>query len=450
MARTKSPKDSSRALPYAASKPKPTTKTPTTKKPTTTKSAIKKPAPKKSTTKPKSKPSAEAIAAAAIAAAKKKQDRIDAAVLKSEFVAREDPLPRSALGDLSNDILPVFRDTNFPDVNNYTKIEPSLRLASLLLKHPSLQPMLRTIVSHRAFIDIGERDKDGDVMYQYKADTSSVTAADIDLIDQALSDLAGFVTFYADPGQDAANAATTPIQRQDETKTGFETSRLRGLTSRIDYSADLQQTLTRVTTDIPLLLARRFTFAVQLAHEVCHALVNAKDGHRSWLDVEPFFDGALTAEVGFTLEEKLFGGSPSMLWGTEHHTNQGALKKYYKSQGRLSNLVGLSVIWPLPCTWTVREYQHKDLGLWMRKADMDALKPKDIAWRVPLTEMVRFFDNQFWAQANPPTQLERTVGFAFSSDENGVKSAAQISKKELRDYALEGYTVSRHMAIVEK
>jgi hypothetical protein len=445
MARTKSPKPSSRALPYAASKPKAPPKKPTTKNPT-----IQKPAPKKSTTKPKSKPNAEAISAAALEAAKRKQARIDAAVLKSDFVARENPLPRTALGDLSNAILPVFRAANFPDVNNYSKIAPSVRLASLLLKHPSLQPMLRTIVSHRAFIPVGERDKDGDVMYRYAADTSPVTDDDIALIDQALSDLAGFVTFHADPGQDAANAATMPISRKDETKTGFKTSRLRGLTSRIDYSLDLQQTLTRVTTDIPLLLARRFTFAVQLAHEVCHALINAKDGHRSWLDVEPFFDGALTAEVGMTMEETLFGGSPSILWGDEKHTDKDALKAYYKTPGRLSNLVGLSVIWPLPCTWTVREYQHKRLGLWMRKADMDALKSKDIAWRVPLTEMVRFFDMQFWAQENPPTQLERTVGFGFSSDENGVKSAAQISKKELRDYALEGYTVSRHMAIVKK
>jgi hypothetical protein len=446
MARTKSPKSSSRALPYAASKPKPTTKRSTTKEATTTKASTTKSAIKKPTLKkPKSKPDA-----AAIDAAKKKQERINDAVLESEFVARENPLPPTALGDLSNDILPVFRAANFPDVRTYTFIEPSVRLASLLLKHPSLQPMLRTIVSHGALINVGETNKDGDMMYRYPRDTRPVTAADITLIDRALSDLAGFVTFRSDPEKDAANAATTPISRKDETKTGFRTRTLRGLRSRIDYSADLQQTLVRVTTDIPLLLARRFTFAVQLAHEVCHALINAKDGHRSWLDVEPFFDGAVTAEVGMTLEETFFGGSPSILWGDEKHTDRHALKAYYKSQGRLSNLVGLSVIWPLPCTWTVREYQHKDLGLWMRKADMDALKPKDIAWRVPLTEMVRFFDTAFWIQENPPTQLERTVGFAFSSDENGVKSSARVSKKELRDYAPEGYTVSKHMAIVEK
>ena len=81
---------------------------------------------------------------------------------------------------------------------------------------------------------------------------------------------------------------------------------------------------------------------------------------------------------------------------------------------------------------------------------MAALEPKDIAWRVPLTEMVRFFDTAFWAQANPPTQLERTVGFAFSSDENGDKAPATVSTRALSLYTPGGYRVSKHKAIVRK
>jgi hypothetical protein len=286
------------------------------------------------------------------------------------------------------------------------------------------------------------------VMYEYPENARPVSDKDVALIDTALDDLAEFVTFEANSDHDAANAATSPIS--DDAETGHRTKTLRGVRSRIDYSAALLNTLVRVSKDTPLLLVRRFTFAVQLAHEVCHALTNAADGHKKWLDMEPFFPGAKTAEVGLTLEESLFGGSPSLVWGDENPTSKGAMKVYYKSKGRLSNLVGLYVLWPLPCTWTVREYQHKKLGLWMREADMAALKPKDIAYRVPLTELTRFFDTAFWAQESPDTQLERTVGFAFSSDENGVKSASEISKPEWNRYAPRGYRVSKNKAVVRK
>jgi hypothetical protein len=423
--------DTDRALPYSINKPNPTkqSKTTTTKKPKA-----------KSTAKP--------------SPIFRKQQIIINAMLQSEFVASEDPLPSSALGDLSNDILPIFRAANFPDVKDYEVIKPSVRLASHFLQHASLHHMLRTILKHGKMTPVGEDDSEGKPMYAYPRNTRKLNDNDVSLIGKSLDELAKFVTFRENAKHTPANASTVALDKP--TKVKYKTKTLRGHRSRIEYSAALLETLTKATKasakkqDVPLLLAWRFMFAVQLAHEVCHALMYAKDGHKEEFDTEPFFPKATTAEVGFTMEETLFGGSPSLLWAEEKPTRKGAVKAYHKSKGKLSDLVGLSVVWPWPCTSIVREYQAKDCGLWMRKADMEALESKDVAWRVPLTDLAEFFNMSFWAQENPPTHLERSVGFAFSCDANGVKSAAEVNKRELRRYVPKGYTISEHKALVEK
>ena len=85
----------------------------------------------------------------------------------------------------------------------------------------------------------------------------------------------------------------------------------------------------------------------------------------------------------------------------------------------------------------------------MLKADRDALAPKDIAWRVSLKGLARFFKAEFWAQENPPTLLERKVGIAFSCDDKGKKVPAEVSKEELKRYAPGGHRVSKNKAIVK-
>lgn len=436
----RSRKTSSGSLPYTASKPKPTTKKTITKKP-----AIKKPKVKSTTV--------AATTAATTAISQHQQALINDDVLQSVFVARESPLPATALGDLSNAILPVFRAANFPDVDDYEVIEPSVRLASHLLQHPSLQYMLRTILKHGKLIALGENDNKGEPLHRYPHNTRNMTAGDLTLIGKSLDELAEFVTFKENPKRSPEHATTVPIKK---TKKSHRKENLAGLCSRIEYSPALLQTFTQAAEarvedqDIPLLLTWRFTFAVQLAHEVCHALVFAKDGRRKELDTDPFFHRATVAETGFTMEETLFGGSPSLLWCDEEPTAEGAIRAYHKGEGELSDLVGLSVVWSLPCTWIVRDYQHHKCALWMREADMDALKPKDVAWRVSMENLARFFDTEFWAQANPPTLFDHTVGFGFSSNAKGEKYAAKFGKRELRDYAPGGYTISEHKAIIKR
>ena len=428
----RSRKISSGALPYSTSKPKPTPK---------------KPAPKK--------PNGKATTAAETAAARKHDNLINA-MLKSEFVEPESPLPPSALGDLSNPILPVFRDTNFVNVKDYSVIEPSVRLASHLLKHPSLRPMLRTILKHGKMIPVGEKSSSGKPLYQYPDDSADeMTDDDIALIDKALDDLAGFVTFQAKGKHTPANAMTEALVKRAP-KQDHRTETLPGHRSRIEYSLALLRRLEKASKpppskqDKPLLLVWRFTLAVQLAHEVCHALTNAKDGRVKAFAVEPFFAGALTAEAGFTMEDALFGGSTSLLWADEQPKDEFATRVHYKSKGKLSDLVGVFVLWPWPCTSIVREYHAQQSALHMRKADRAVLAPKDIAWRVAVSDLARFFDTPFWAQENPPTIFDRSVGFAFSSDNRGERSAAEISKQELGDYDLSAFKVSKRKAIVRR
>jgi len=439
-------KTSDRTPPYPSSKPK--TKEPKTKEP--------KPKQPKSTKKPKGKPTKTTSPIS-----EEQQDIINH-MLQSEFVAHEDPLPQSALGDLSNDILPVFRAANFPDVEDYEVIEPSVRLASHLLQHQSLQHMLRTILKHGKMIPLGEDDVENKPMYAYPHNTRKITNDDVSLITNSLNELAAFVTFRETDEHTRGNASTHPLTKSTRVK--HKTKVLQGHRSRIKYSADLLETLTqaiiktpakkknkRKQEDIPLLLTWRFIFAVQLAHEVCHALVYAKDGHNPEFDTEPFFAKATTAEVGFAMEEILFGGSPSVFWADEKPSKKEAFRRYQlNSKGKLSDLVGLSVVWPWPCTSIVREYQAQDCGLWMRKADMDALEPKDVAWRVPLTDLAEFFDTQFWAQDDPDTHLDHSVGFAFACDESGAKTPAEVNKEERRRFVPKGYTINKHKAIIKK
>lgn len=416
----KSRKISSRKLPYTTSKPK-------------------KPTGKKQ----KGKPNTASLPAS---------QQIIREMFQSEFVAPEAALPLTALGDLSNEILPIFRAANFPGVKDYKVIAPSARLASHLLKHPSLRRMLRTILKHGDLQPLNESDSDGKPMFRYPNNTHRITDKDIALINSSLDDLAAFVTFRPDAKLTRANARTDPSKRKR--KQDCRTKTLLGIRSTIRYSPELLKTLTDATKnltktqDVPLLLTWRFAFAVHLAHETCHALTLAKDGHLPELDTEPFFPKAITAEVGFTMEETLFGGLPTLLWDNEQPGTEDAHQGYLTSSKQVSDFVGLSAFWSWPCTSVIRGYQHENLALWIRKSDEANLKPKDVAWRVPLQDLARFFDSKFWEHENPATRLDRETGFAFSCDAEGARVPADFSPRELRSHALRGFKISEHRALV--
>lgn len=445
---TKSASRSQRAVPYPLEKPqvraKATTgaKAPKVKFPKTTTKA----------TKPK--------ATATATPTKAQQTRANNHLLASEFVTMEAPLPASALGDLSNDILPLFSKANFPDLSAkiYDEvIAPAARLASRLLLHPSLHTMLRTIVAHEPVIAIGENDTNGKPLHRYPANSRPITDNDIALIKTHLTELAQFVNFESSIDADLPWAAghTDPIQAKDESPTEIvSTTHLDGLRSRVKYCPKLLALLTKYTTslrrtkDYPILLAWRFHFAVQLAHEACHALVFAKDGRRPAFDVEPFFPGKKVAETGFSVEEALFGGVVSFEWDRQKPNARGVFRKHFKAEGKVSMFVGIPVVWDWPATWLVNEYLASGCALWMRQADKARLAKQDVAWRVPLADLARFFSDEFWVQENPVVRLERKVGFAFTSGDAGERFAHIIPKKNLERCVPEGYELSKHKAIV--
>ncbi|KAM0716065.1 hypothetical protein Q7P37_008579 [Cladosporium fusiforme] len=389
--------------------------------------------------------------------------------MRSEFGRIEKAPPASALGDLSNAILPIFRAENFPDVRDYDAIAPSTRLASKLLKHHSIQPMLRTILTHGPLISTGEVDNDDPKspkeLFEYPPDTTRVNRRDTRLIDASLDELADFVEFRADPAFPLGTAATVAVSGCNK-----NTRWLRGVRSVTTYSAAIQDILLneanriqqnrRRQPDMPLLLAYRFSFAVELAHEVCHALAFARDGRSRDIETDPFLPDHPVAELGFAMEQTLFGGHFNMLWDepetpTEQSQQQAAAEadefKFHRKNARAaSDLVGLPVLWSWPCTWIYKDYVHNKCGIWIREADRVLLPPKDIAWRVPVADLARFFSMEFWEHGVPEVRLERKVGFAFSCNEQGEKKPAYFTARQVEVHVPEGYEVSGDRAIVRQ
>jgi hypothetical protein len=388
-------------------------------------------------------------------------------ILESEFVAIEAALPPKALGDLKNDVLPIFKYANFPEVSPKVyedAILPSARLASLLLLHPSLHHMFRTILDHEDLIEIpGETDSAGKQFFSYPANLRPITAADIELIHVSLHELGDFVKFEQDPNLSVPTTAHTKMDTEGPRRPGEPiTPHLSGRSSTINYCPKLLGKLTRATAnlrktkDVPLLLAWRFFFAVQLAHETCHALTFAKDGHLKHgdldaLDTDPFFPGALISEVGFTMEVALFGGHPAFLWETELPNASGACKVHKKSARVASNFVGVPVVWPWPCTWLVKDYAFHTLsGMDLRAADRAVLAEVDYAWRTPIAGLARFLKTAFWEDAEPMMRLERSVGFAFTSNNQGEREPYVPEEDALKSAVPRGYEVSKHNAIVRR
>lgn len=369
----------------------------------------------------------------------------------SDFVANEGALPSSALGDLTNDILPLFGQANFPDVEDYEVIAPSLRLASRLLLHPSLHSMLRTIVGHGPLIPLGESDVNNNPMYQYRQGVIATTDEHATLLQEVWQQLTLFVTFRAKPGRTSHDATTEMIDERRQ-----PTKQLEGLSSIVWYSPAVLEILTKATVnlqatgDTPLLLAWRFTFAVQLAHEACHALLFARDGHRDAMATEPFFPGDKTAEVGFKMEDTLFGGHFALMWNNNELNTEHALQCHLKPNGEPSDLVGIPVVWPWPSPAVVRAYQHHNCGLWIRAADLEALDSHEVGWRVPLLDLSKFFQTAFWKHPDPPTRLVRKVGFAFQCDENGERTPYDVTERELKLLVPKGCKLVRFKAIVQK
>lgn len=372
-------------------------------------------------------------------------------LLNSEFARHEPPLSPSTLGDLSNRILPLFKKTNFPRLTpeEYKVIQPSLRLASQLLKHSSLQPLLRTIVFHGPLqpLDMVDPD-DGKSLFEYPIDSNPITPTDTANNIAALGELRHFVKFSMKLVNFNGNAAATkPLNGKKPPKnTRTKIKHLHAIRSSVKIPSDVLKHLVEATDnfpstqDVPALLGRRFHLAVDLVHEVCHALGYATDGHLKEYDTEPLMPGARIGEIGFTTEQTLLSGHFEVLW----HKDKNA-KMHEKSEGELSDFIGLPVLFDWPSSCTVKDYAHHNLCMSVRQGVQDSLPEKEVAWRVPMSDLARFFKTEFWEQEPASLALERKVGFAFTSDRKGaVRKFCDADE----DVVPKGYKVSKHSAIV--
>lgn len=325
--------------------------------------------------------------------------------------------------------------------------------------------MLRTILTHGPLIPLGEVDDDDPnspkELCACPPDLKPVTRRDVKLIEDSLDELAEFVVFRADPELPLGSATTTAVHETQPIRTNARY--LSGIGSVVTYNTAIQEILTSATEtqqgknpDIPLLLAYRFSFAVELAHEVCHALTFARDGRSRDIDTDPFFLGAKVAEHGFAIEEALFGGHFNMIWnepGTPIETTLSKkadpFKIHRKSAHASSELLGIPDLWSWPCRWIAKDYRHNCCGMWLRREDWARLPKKDVAWRVPIGDLARFFRMEFWAEKEPDVMLQREVGFAFSSNEAGRKRPCHVYGQESGLYVPAGFRVSGSGAIVK-
>lgn len=68
---------------------------------------------------------------------------------RSNFAQNKTIAANLQRSDLNNPIWSGFRQTHFPNYVNYAALQPSLRLATKLLRSPVLEPFLLTILNHK-------------------------------------------------------------------------------------------------------------------------------------------------------------------------------------------------------------------------------------------------------------------------------------------------------------
>jgi hypothetical protein len=133
--------------------------------------------------------------------------------------------------------------------------------------------------------------------------------------------------------------------------------------------------------------------------------------------MEPYFGHNPVAELGFELESWLFDG---ILTEAFNGGNRG-LGRYRHGNRRTvpSNLRGVLVLWEYPCQSLVEDYVgFGDNGMEKRGEPKD-IKALDVGWRVPITFLQRFFQDDFGQDTSSGyLHPKREVGYCFRTGRN--------------------------------
>ncbi|KAK6434620.1 hypothetical protein LTR95_009197 [Oleoguttula sp. CCFEE 5521] len=309
----------------------------------------------------------------------------------SAFFANDTCTFTTRTGDLANELHAVFRRGNFVDASHHELLIPTLRLATRLLGHASVRRLMRTIIDHRP-TSIGELDDQRKPLHEYPDDGRIYLTRQQEIkVDAALAEIADMVRFVEDSKLAKGHGTTEADEIRGLNKNA---THLTGVCSTTKYSRKNYLFLkiilneAREKYDQPLVMAWQFQLALELVHEVCHALFIARCGNVPDGDTDIFSRNDALTEVGFAMEDRLLGGHLSLM-----------------------------------------------------KSGPQMTKTKDIGWRVPLSWLEPFFTTTFWERTAPDLHFRREVGRAFRADEEGQRDFASLSKKEQRKLLPAGYRV---------
>ncbi|OQO09707.1 hypothetical protein B0A48_05110 [Cryoendolithus antarcticus] len=362
----------------------------------------------------------------------------------SAFFANNTCAFTTRTGDLTNELHPVFRRANFADASHHELLIPTLRLATRLLGHASVRRLMRTIVDHRP-TSIGELDDQRKPLHKYPDDGRELLTRQQEVrVNEALAELADMARFV-DDDKLAKGHGTTEVDEIRGSNT--KATHLTGVCSTTKYSRKNLLFLkiilngAREKYDPPLVMAWQFQLALELVHEVCHALFIARCGNSPEGDTDIFFRNDALAEVGFAMEDRLLGGHLSLLYDQDKVYDKGHVSCHMKADGKPSRFIGIMVLWDWPCVAVKNQYYHHGLALWARKSGPQMTKTKDIGWRIPLSWLEPFFTTAFWELTEPDLHFRRETGRAFKADKEGQRDFASLTEKEKRELLPVGYRV---------
>lgn len=190
--------------------------------------------------------------------------------------------------------------------------------------------------------------------------------------------------------------------------------------------------------DPAYLLVLQWEFATTLCHECTHALTYAQN----WLDAggkynEIYFDWnptkAPVAEAGFEFEVRQSGGHLTRLYKHEPRSKADSIQRYQYSDGSLSELQGVMVMWEWPYRGLVAHYEKGKYPMDCRKRA--AFRPFDVAWRVPLHLIERCFRKSHWevVLSQPDStarHLPKEVGHYFLEEAGATHPKSAVNDED--------------------
>jgi len=324
------------------------------------------------------------------------------------------------LGDLDNDIHPIFAKHNFPGAD-YSVLEPVLRLASQLLL------CKRSLTFWHAIFN-GKEEKIPDLsekyeteIYEYHRKEGPLSARDIAITKLELLRLADMVRFCRETPSTRREGLGEPLSglccscldpnRFEERSWGFH-----GRGSDISYSEVLyQELIDDLKNNRDETIKGQFNFAALMVHEVAHAATYLKANR----DFEDFFEDTVVAEAGYEWEAFVFGDSLTQF----RYYDYGQSGVDYSAWAD-AGYPDVSVSpWPSRRAYGFEKIQPPS------SLAQECLPADEVRWLIPVWYIQKLFTKQFW-----DVELER-MGDVFLQPpkELGYIYTYEDSRRELID-----------------